>query len=54
MYKSLVVLLLPLIALAAEDDVLDLSSHTVDSFKSEIGLHDTVLVELFAPWCGRK
>lgn len=53
MYKSLAVcLLLPLIALAAEDDVLDLSSQTVDSFKAEIGLHDTVLVEMYAPWCG--
>lgn len=39
---------LALIYTAFADDVIDLSN----TFKQEIGQHDTVLVEFFAPWCG--
>jgi len=37
---------------ALASDVLDLSSHSQDSFKSAISEHDTILIEFFAPWCG--
>ena len=30
---------------AGDDDVIDLSSNSVDSFKSAIGQHDAILVE---------
>lgn len=35
---------------ASDDDVLDLSSNTLDSFKAEIGVYDAILIEFFAPW----
>lgn len=43
-------LLLPALVSADDDgDVLDLSANSVESFKSEIGVYDAVLVEFFAP-----
>jgi len=39
-------------AFAGDDDVIDLTSNTVDSFKSAIAENDAMLVEFFAPWCG--
>jgi len=49
MFKYLL-LLLP--ALAFAEDVIDLSSYSQSSFKSELEKYDTALVEFFAPWCG--
>ncbi|KAI1293631.1 Protein disulfide-isomerase A3 [Halotydeus destructor] len=52
LFSCLLLLSAPLLALSESDDVLDLSSNTVDSFKAEIGVYDAILVEFFAPWCG--
>lgn len=49
---SFLLLLSPLLVRGESDDVLDLTSNTVDSFKAEIGQYDAILVEFFAPWCG--
>lgn len=45
---SCILLVLPAlisVSRAADEDVLDLSENTVDSFKSAVGQHDAVLVE---------
>ncbi|XP_058502398.1 protein disulfide-isomerase A3 [Solea solea] len=41
-----------LAALAGFSQASDVLDYTDDDFDSKIGLHDIILVEFFAPWCG--
>lgn len=50
LFGALLLISSPLLSQASDDDVLDLSANTVDSFKAEVGVYDAILVEFFAPW----
>ena len=50
MFKYLIVFLFFSFAFA-NDDVIDLSNHSLSDFKNELTKQETALVDFFAPWC---